>query len=412
MITINEQTFSVLLPDATTVVPIDGSLTLDEIWTPYIQARLTIPRPSSLTPFNPLQTPPPRVIVTVQQDFTDSDLVSWFTTAFGAGTIAVLTTAFGAGTIAAITAAHNRPWVAGETRRRIRRSFNLGIRSRSVGDDDTLVLELASDEALLQDIAPLKSPKTSGAPAAGGDYLTLDGIVPPTLYEAVNAVLVGVGLIAPYDFVATLDKSLTDFTEGPWFPSASYGIPWEAGTNAWDFLTPLLESAGARLWCDENRVWRLEAPNTNNSGSITLDSSTNLTGFTDQASRDADWYDAVVIKYTWTRTNGTSGIAYDSAMKNYVGGAYYSRTYSTSRDLGLRSNTFVPPTGAAATLLAQVLVLGRSLTPVRSVSDFSAASGASVSATLPDTTVLSGRIASVGWDFANREMTLSTRNIT
>lgn len=401
---INQQTFAAVLPDGTTAGALSGTtVTLDESWTPYAGANLTIPMPASLTPFDPRVKPVPRVKITSRQDFTDSDDVSVFSAQFGAVTVAGLTAAFGGGTVAAITAAHNRPWVAGQNRRRILRTFDLGIRKRRRNRDGTLTLTLAGDEALLQDFAPVLGPPYNDEGGIGG------GVVPASsLAEVVTSVLeavLGVGTVTLAPTRINID--LSEFIDGPYAPGPTpYGIGWADGITAWDFLNPLLAIAGARLWCDETRVWHIDTIPLDLDTTLEVASDLNLTDFEDEITRDGEWYDAVVVRYSWTTTAGTAKTSSDYA----VPGTPWSRTYVVDRALGKQKNSFTPPAGAAAAILKQISTLGR-LVPVSAINDFDATPGQALTVTLPDGAV-AGRLAAVTWNLDSREMRLSTRNMT
>jgi len=401
MPSIDNQQFSAVLPNGTTGKPTAGTITIDESWSPYAQATITVPMPATLAAFDPRLPSAPRVVVNVQQDFTDADAVSVFTATFGGGTVAALSAAFGSGTVAAITAAHNRPWTPGEYRRRVIRKFDLGIRRRSRGPDNTLVLTLASDEALLQDIAPLMGGGGDEGPVGGGVLAagSLSELVSGLLQATLGATL------APTD----VNVDLSPYREvwGPGTPGL--GIEWPAGVTAWDFINEFVQLAGARLWCDENRVWHLDRAPLDFALSLTVASAVSLLDFTDEISRDADWYDAAVVVYNWTNAAGATFYTTDYARADYL--TPYTRTYVVNRDLGKRSSSFMPPTGAAAGLLAQVSVLGR-LVPVAAVNDFNATPGSALTITLPDAAPLNGRLSSVSWGIDSRQMKLSTRNMT
>lgn len=401
MITVNAQSFTAALPNGTTVRVIDGSITLDEAWTTYATASVTVPLPVSLTAFDPRTTPPPRVKITIQQDYTDSDLTSVFTAMFGGGTTAALTAAYGSGLTSAITAAHNRPWISGEYRRQNLRSFDLGIRSRERGPDNTLILQLASDEGLLQDWAPMLGPPFNDEGGFGA------GVVPALNLADITAQVLALPYFSGTLVTVNIDRPMTEFYDGPYGTGSVYGIPWQAGVTAFDFLTTLLDVAGARLWCDENKGWHLDPAVRNNTTTTTITSDSSLTDYTDTIDRDGDWYNAVVYRYRWVTTSGVAQTGNDYAN----GGMPWSRTKTVEVDLGRRPNSFSTPLGAAVSMLAQVSTLGRTV-PVSAVNDFSATPGGTLTVTLPDATTLSGRIASVAWDLKTREMRLETRNMS
>lgn len=401
---IDLQEFTADLPDGNIVNLIGGSLTIDETWAPYIQGSIVIPIPDDLDFFDPRDSDPPRVTLTMSQQFSDSDDVAVFTTTFAAGTIAALTTLYGALTVAAITAAHNRPWSPGVTTRPFSRSFDLGIRSRIVGVENTLTLTLASDEALMQDIAPLMGPGgDSGLPGVGGGVLNAT-----TFEEAIPAILAAALPTATItEFTATGD--ISQFVE-PWgIPGTPpNGIPWPAGQSAWAFASMLTDIVGARLWCDESRLWHVTALAPDKSTAVAVAAGVNMTGYSDTVSRDADWYDAVVITYTWTTPSGASSFTTDNTPDAPTP---FSRVYDVQRDLGKRKSGFLPADGAAAALLAQVSNLGRTI-PIEAINNFQADPGATLAVTLPDATALTGRIQSVTWDIGTREMSLTTRNMS
>lgn len=404
MALINRQTFSALLPGGAIVQPIAGNITMDELWSPFIQASITIPAPASLSLLDPRATPPPRVTLTAQQDFTDSDELSVFTTLYGGGTVAALTTLYGGGTVAAITAAHNRPWVNDQYARRIIRTFDLGLRARARDVENTVRLSLASDEALLQDIAPISGPGgDSGLPGVGGGVLNAT-----TFAEAIPAIL-DAALDAPVITESTVTGDISSFVETWGIPGTPpQGIAWTAGQSAWDFANMLVQAIGGRLWCDEARLWHLTAPGINQPVAIAIEAGESLVNYTDEISRDADWYDAVVVTYTWTNAAGANFFTTDYAPTDL---SAYSRTYAVTRDLGKRKSGFSPPVGAAAALLAQVSNLGRIL-PLESVNDFNTIPGAALTVILPDATTLTGRVASVAFDMQSKEMSISTRNMS
>lgn len=76
---------------------------------------------------------------------------------------------------------------------------------------------------------------------------------------------------------------------------------WEAGQNAMEFLMPLVQYAGYRLVCDEQRRWTLRSANYVAPGSIAIRDGINLQDGGDTINRDSDiWHDAAVAVYTWT----------------------------------------------------------------------------------------------------------------
>lgn len=80
---------------------------------------------------------------------------------------------------------------------------------------------------------------------------------------------------------------------------------WDAGQDAMSFLAPLVQAAGRRLVCDEQRVWTLRTEGYDAGGVIQVRHGVNLFDGSDKISRDDDdWFDAAVAIYTWTDRNG------------------------------------------------------------------------------------------------------------
>ena len=385
------QTVTVLLPDGTTAQPTAGSIKLDAGWSPYIQARVTVPLPASLSAYDPRSLTLPRVKITAVQDFTDSDLVSAFTTQFGAGTVAALTTAYGSGTVASITAVRNRPWSPNEDRRQIRRIFDLGLRTRTRNQDGTLELELESDESLLQDFAAIRQGFASETQWLGP--VELRALVLWVLGKVFTNPKIGP---MNYDF----DLSPYAVTVGSLF-----GIWWPAGVSAWDFLQNFLEMSSMRLWADENNVWQL-APDPQDTGqTLQVVAGDNLTRFTDTITRNGDWANAVQVIFRWTIPSGTVKTV---SIQSYETPA--TRMVTITRDLGMQDTNFTPPVQTAAYLFDRRRAAGRDI-PVSAITDWSATPGAVLITVLPGTGTPTGRLRSVEFDLDSAEMALINRSI-
>ena len=76
------------------------------------------------------------------------------------------------------------------------------------------------------------------------------------------------------------------------------GLTWKAGQSALAFLGPIVEAAGRRLVCDENRVWTLRETTYSAPGTLAIRHGVNLTDGSEKISRrDEDWFDAAVVVY-------------------------------------------------------------------------------------------------------------------
>src|SRR5690606_34958120 len=94
----------------------------------------------------------------------------------------------------------------------------------------------------------------------------------------------------------------------------------EPGERAWDFVSPLVNAAGLRLYCDERRRWHLIDPaNRSAGGSLRISEGFNATEAADNIDLSASdrgvpgYAETVVVKYTWTDEDGAQQVAYDSA---------------------------------------------------------------------------------------------------
>ena len=178
-------------------------------------------------------------------------------------------------------------------------------------------------------------------------------------------------------------------------------LVWDTGESAWDFIDPLMSSVGFRLFCDEQRKWRLVDEAYIVDGLVTVASGFNASeGREDISRNDESWADAVVVKYSWLNADGAEQVAYDIAKNPSWSRAKlieYSRPY--------------PGPGAAAYLLSRAQGQGRMM-DVAAISSFGATPNMSITVTMPDTEIQSGYVSSVEWDSLTDEMRIGTRGST
>jgi hypothetical protein len=174
---------------------------------------------------------------------------------------------------------------------------------------------------------------------------------------------------------------------------------WEPGVSAWDFLSPIVTIAGLRLWCDENRVWRLTDP-----AEYTVPGVLSVTGFnapegSDTITRsDPEVYcTGIVVKYTWRDTNGEQREAIDSAG---VAGSV----------LVWEFNRPYPGPGAAAAMLNRRAGAGR-VQEVTALIDYAATPGMEARITLPSTADQQGLLTSVSWSLTDGLMQVGTKGL-
>lgn len=254
-------------------------------------------------------------------------------------------------------------------------TVNLALRGRETSQQTgEVVYSLASDEQLLQDYALVAEQPT----APGGARVS----------DAVRFVLKKIGA---YLGTPTGDGDV-ELDLIVWFP----------GVSGWDYLTPILQKASLRLFCDEWRRWQLVPATFDTPGMVVIDSGVNATGAVDSISRDraAEWFDSAVLTYQWEDSAGNQHTRYDTfAPFNHT------KTFTQTFD------AVYPGPGAAQALVERAQGRGRVL-DLAAVSDYHTRPGQTITSTLPDMSPVVGRVSSVRWAFPDDEMRVGTRNVT
>jgi hypothetical protein len=175
---------------------------------------------------------------------------------------------------------------------------------------------------------------------------------------------------------------------------------WKPGVSAWDFLSPMLVSAGLRLFCDELRVWRLVDPATYEVAGFVPVTPDNATQGTDTISReDAEVFaTGVVCLYRWTDSTGVVRTATDSAgTPEKVVRLEFARPY--------------PGPGAAAAILARRDGTGR-VQDVSGLARWEATPGMVATVDLPLAESQLGKLDGVEWRLDDTGlMRLTTRGL-
>lgn len=343
---------------------------LDEAWSPYVQAELTcaLPDLDDFDVVDPRQVR--RVRIRLVQQFGSSSPVSAIT-ADGGGSMAAMTALRDGLPMYALSALYGTPFNAFGIRASTRRSLDLTLRGREIDHRErTMTLTAESDEALLWDYRLMAA--TAESPGS------------TSVRAVVNWVLARFGAVL---VTGTDDGTVT-----------TDSTAWQPGQSAWEYLRPLVETAGLRLWCDEARNWHLTVPTPAATGALSL-SSTRLTSATDSLDRDGDWCDAVVIRYRWVDGAGATQTAYDTAA---VGG--------WSKVVTLEWEKPYPGPGAAAAILARYRGRGRAMS-VDVVSDYGATPGQPLTVVLPSTPVQTGLVSAVSWRVPEDEMSIRSRDL-
>jgi hypothetical protein len=317
-----------------------------------------------------------RGTVRLQQDFGEADTLDTLSRRWAGRRLSDLTDHYDGGTLATITADHYFPWNDFGTVPPTLREFDLTLTGRSLdARDGTIRIDLESDEVLLQDHALVSRYAESPTIA--------------TVQDAVDLALAHIG--------AALDDDASDARVAIDDLDA---LAWQPGVSAWDYLAPLLQKAGLRLYCSERRQWRLVPATTNAGDEVEIAATKNLTAGQDEIRRDGDWFDAVVLTYKWQDANENQQIAYDVA-----GDRRSIKTYAETRELPY------PGPGAAALLLERKQGRGR-MQDVEAVARYDVEPGRPILIRLPDTTPQSGYVSSVSWSIPNDTMRVSSRELT
>ncbi|WP_157557412.1 hypothetical protein [Microbacterium sp. 1.5R] len=177
---------------------------------------------------------------------------------------------------------------------------------------------------------------------------------------------------------------------------------WKAGQTAWDFLKPLVASAGGtglRLFCDEQRRWWLINP-------IDWSVPGRFSARADNAVEGTDTMDAddedngvtgVVARFTWTDVNGVSREKVDAAgVAGKVKLLEFDREY--------------PGPGVAAAHLKKTQGLGR-VQDVTVETDYAVRPGQEVQIDLPGTSPQLGTINRVQWELTNGLMSIGSAGL-
>lgn len=370
--TISQHTFRAYVGE-TELDVVEATVGLDEAWSPYVQGSVTIGMPDAelmaiIDPRNKV-----RMRLFLEQSFGESLPLSYLTSLYGGGTLADMTAAYGGKFLFELSALWFTPWNSFGVRATTRRDFYVGIRSRVIDHlGGTVTIEVTSDEGYLQDYA-----LTSALTYAPGTA---------TVRAAVTDALARIGA---YLQAGTADGDI-EANASKWLP----------GDSAWDYLSPLVQKAGLRLYCDEKGAFWLVDSDYAEPGQTQLTYTGTVKAADDTVDRSANnWFDAVVIRYKWTDDLGAQQTAYDIAAEP-----------DFSKVNTLDYETEYPGPGAAQAVLNRALAKGREQS-VTAVSDYSVTPTQTVSVVLPDTQTQTGYVSSVSWQFPGDEMSVSTRGL-
>jgi hypothetical protein len=178
-------------------------------------------------------------------------------------------------------------------------------------------------------------------------------------------------------------------------------LKWEPGVSAWDFVQPLFQAAGLRLFCDHQRTWRLVDSAYIADGATQLSVTGNAITATDTISRDADeWYDAALAVYTWRDADGITQRRYDF---HAAPGHTRVRVFEIERAY--------PGPGVAEYAVKVAEGRGREVNAT-AVSRYTVRPSQPVTITLPDAPVQTGAVSAVEFNLDDDRMSIRTRGLT
>jgi hypothetical protein len=351
---------------------IDATITLDENWSPYVQATLTTPIPDDeiVDLLDPRTNP--QVNLFVKKSYGQSDKVYRITNDYVGKKLSDFSTEWAGKVLQDFS---NFYYIAYNTfglKAPEERAFTLAVREININYvRSELSITLSSDEGLLLDYARV----------ANTIYTS-----PSTSVRTITEYVLG--------FIgATLQPGAYDAT----IPAGS--AVWEPGQTAYDYLEPIVQAGALRLFCDENRDWYLVPDNYDVPGSVNLSYTETLTDAATTISRESiEWYDAVVIKYEYVDPAGATIIEYDSAGS------------PGTKVLTLTYNSKYPGPGAAARVLQRAEGRGR-VNSISAVNDYTVTPGISCSLTMPNADTQVGNVSAVTWELPGDTMAITTRGL-
>lgn len=200
-----------------------------------------------------------------------------------------------------------------------------------------------------------------------------------------------------FDWRGLPDASASERT--PVFERPRELFTWRAGQGGVDFLSPILQSQGFRLVCDEQRRWTLRRDGYRAPGTLNLSYGVNLIAADEETSRDeADWYDAAVYSYSWRAPDGTEKKKDDA----------FSLSPTPSKVIRREISREYPGPGRAEYAVRRVQGRGRTLV-LESVTDWTANTEQELLARLDGTPTQLGTTDRIEFELGTDRMRVSAR---
>ena len=206
---------------------------------------------------------------------------------------------------------------------------------------------------------------------------------------------------AAYDYFWTAASHPTTSSRRALVDRPAASLSWEPGVSAWEFLQPLVQAAGMRLLCDEDRKWwLLDGAGYLAPGVTQLSFGAHMLEAASGVSRDGDWYDAALVRYRWTDAAGISQERIDW---------YAEPGYTKARLFDIDAP--YPGPGRAEYKVKRAEGLGRTAT-VRAPLDVAVTPSQALRLNLPNLPELFGVTRSVDFNLDDFTMTLESRGLT
>ena len=248
---------------------------------------------------------------------------------------------------------------------------------------------------------------TVGSPLANGDTFDMDAVSMtdgdylPVYFDGSNPA----GGNYAYAWTGTAHASTS--TRAATIERAPDALKWQPGDSAWDFLAPILATAALRLFCDERRVWRLVPSTYVPAGLLVVTLGDNLYEGTDEVNRELQavdgsplFFDACLVKYTWTDLAGNTQTRYDS----------YSLPGGTNTLATIEYDKPYPGPGAAAYWVTRSAQRGRQFA-ITAEMDWTAQPSQEINLTFPYIDAQVGFTASLEWSLTEDTMSVATRGL-
>jgi hypothetical protein len=412
MPTLSKHYAIVTLPNGDQIEPISVNVTADETWAPYIQASIVVPTNLITDDIDPRTGS--RIKLRLQQDFGDLIHIYELTEDFG-GSVSAVTAAYSPVLNASITRSYSRPW----------NIFEQGLPLSTVTTAFTPVTPLKLTNAglatvwrmskFLQDEGTFNpEPSTIfladlGVRSISYDYVSKEATLELASDEALAQDVHGYGddVMVKYYSLRDLVNEALSFIFAELEPGAAneaypFGYNLEkyevnVGNTLWDFIETVTTASGFRVYCDELRRWYL-VESTAVIGDLVLDDTDNITAFNKSFSRDTLWYNQAVIEYE----DPTIGTVFDSY---YATGTGALRTFYQKKE-----NMTFPGIGAAQAIVERSLTRGETYS-VEAIANFDARPQQNLVVDITGEPVKTGIVQSITWALPSARMSVDIRNL-